>query len=604
MAPILLAKVLTIKDTTYTEIFTYGFLRGQRLSEGSQLALFVPSVVRLSKLRPVTKGITIVMNLVLMLFGALIGGVVDKTHAHAADQKPNILLVVADDLGWTDLGRFGSEIDTPHLDALAHHGVTFTDFHVSVSCSPTRSMLLSGTDNHIAGLGNMAEFLTPEQRGQPGYEGYLNKSVVSLAEVLQVGGYHTYMAGKWHLGNTPEFLPHARGFERSFSVVHGGGASYWRDMHGLHEPRTTAEYTLNGKGLMTLPEDFYATRNYTDFLIDSIRENRGDGKPFFAYLAFTAPHDPLHVPEPWLSMYRGRYNEGYEVLKAKRVAGAKRMGVIADTIVAPERYRMVKAWDSLSKEQQALESRGMEVYAGMIANMDYHVSRVVKFLKDIGEYDNTLVLFLSDNGPNPWHSDQYPGNRDSPWYAQFDNSIENIGHPMSHYAYGMGWASASTGPLDLFKFTVGEGGIRSPMLIAGPGVKGGRQIDALAYVWDIMPTILEFAEVPHPKEFQDQQVQPMRGKSLKGMLNGSTTTLYSGKDFIAGESLNGKWIRRRELKAVSVAPPYGSGIWHLYHMANDPGETRDLAAEQPEVLQTLQSAWDGYAQEVGVILSK
>ena len=521
----------------------------------------------------------------------------------ALSGQPNILLVMADDMGWTDIGSFGSEIDTPNLDALAKQGVKFTDFHVSVSCSPTRSMLLSGTDNHLAGLGNMGEMLRPEQRGKPGYEGYLNDRVVSLAEVLRMGGYHTYMAGKWHLGHDPEQFPHARGFERSFSMLFGG-ASYWSDMFGMlavHEE--TAEYVLDDKRIEELPKDFYATRSYTDFLIDSIRENRNDGKPFFAYLAFTAPHDPLHVPEPWLSKYRGHYDAGYEELKAQRAAAAKAMGVIPDSAPLPERFHKVKAWDSLTKEQQALEARGMEVYAGMVNNMDYHYGRVVKFLKDIGEYDNTIVIFLSDNGPNPWYSEDYPGNLGSEWFAQFDNSVENIGHPMSHHAYGMGWGSASSGPLDRFKMTVAEGGIRSPLLIDGPGVQGGRQVDAFAYVWDLMPTLLDMAGVQHPKEYRGQEIEPMMGRSLSEILSGSQTELYGEDEYISGEMLNGKWTRKGDFKAVSVAPPYGSGEWQLYDLAEDPGETRDLAEQQPELLEELRAAWDRYAKDVGVVLT-
>ncbi len=522
----------------------------------------------------------------------------------ALGQQPNILLVMADDMGWTDIGSFGSEIDTPNLDTLAQRGVKFTDFYVSVSCSPTRSMLLTGTDNHIAGLGNMGEMLTPEQRGKPGYEGYLNDRVVTLAEVLRAGGYHTYMAGKWHLGHEPDSFPAARGFERSFSMLFGG-ASYWSDMFGLlAEHQEIAEYVLDDKRLEELPKDFYATRSYTDFLIESIRENRDDGKPFLAYLAFTAPHDPMHVPEPWLSKYRGNYDDGYEVLKAQRTAAAKKRGLVSDNAPMPERYHMVKAWDSLTKEQQALEARGMEVYAGMVNNMDYHFGRVVKFLKDIGEYDNTIVIFLSDNGPNPWYSEDYPGNRGSQWFAQFDNSIDNLGHPMSHYAYGMGWGSASAGPLDLFKMTVAAGGIRSPMLIAGPGVKGGRQFDAFAYVWDVMPTVLDLAGIPHPEKYRDRQVERMRGKSLRDVLTGSTKTVYGADEFVGGELQNGKWMRQGDFKAVSVAPPYGKGTWHLYNLAADPGETRDLAKEQPGTVSKLQAEWDRYADDVGVVSSK
>ena len=522
----------------------------------------------------------------------------------ALSRQPNILLVMADDMGWTDIGSFGSEIDTPNLDALARQGVKFTDFHVSVSCSPTRSMLLSGTDNHLAGLGNMGEMLAPEQRGKPGYEGHLNDRVVSLAEVLRSGGYHTYMAGKWHLGHDPENFPHARGFERSFSMLFGG-ASYWSDMSGLlavHEE--IAEYVIDDKRLEELPGDFYATRSYADFLIESIRANQGDGKPFLAYLAFTTPHDPMHVPEPWLSMYRGKYDDGYEVLKAQRAVAAMKKGLIPDSAPMPERYEKVKAWDSLTKEEQAIGSRGMEVYAGMVNNMDYHYGRVVKFLKDIGEYDNTIVIFLSDNGPNPWYSEDYPGNRGSKWFAQFDNSIDNIGHPMSHYAYGMGFGSASAGPLDLFKMTVAEGGIRSPLLIAGPGVKGGRQVDAFAYVWDVMPTVLEMAGIPYPGKYQSRQLERMRGKSLQGVLTGSAKVVYGADDLVGGEMQNGKWMRQGDFKAVSVAPPYGTGTWYLYNLADDPGETRDLAKAQPETLKKLQAAWDRYAEDVGVVPSQ
>ncbi|MBE9582210.1 MAG: arylsulfatase [Proteobacteria bacterium] len=518
------------------------------------------------------------------------------------DKQPNFLLIVADDLGWTDIGCFGSEIRTPNLDVLAQSGVKFTEFYVSVTCSPTRSMLLSGTDNHIAGLGNMSEGLTPEQRGQPGYEGYLNDRVVSLAEVLRDGGYHTYMSGKWHLGEEPDQYPHARGFERSFSMLYGG-ASYWSDMYGLlAETQETAKYVMNDKEVKKLPKDFYATRNYSDFLMHAIREDHGDGKPFLAYLAFTAVHDPIHVPEPWLSQYRGSYDDGYGVLKAKRAAAAQRMGLIPSEAPPAELYHLVEPWESLSQERRALESRAMEVYAGMVSNMDYHIGRVLDFLKDIDEYDNTVIIFLSDNGSNPWYSEDYPGNLDSEFMAQFDNSLDNLGRPMSHYAYGTGWASASSGPLDLFKLVVGEGGIRSPAIIAGPGVKGGRQSDAFSYVTDIMPTILDLAGLKHPGKFRGHKVEPMRGHSMAGILSGVKETIYKDGDFVGGEMANGKWMRQGDFKAIFVQEPYGLEKWQLFNVEEDPGETRDLADEQPKLLKKLKVAWDKYARKVGVVL--
>jgi arylsulfatase len=276
---------------------------------------------------------------------------------------------------------------------------------------------------------------------------------------------------------------------------------------------------------------------------------------------------------------------------------------VPENAKTPALHERVKKWDSLSAEEKALQARGMEVYAGMVSNMDYHLGRVVSFLKDIGEYDNTVILFLSDNGPNPWFSDDYPGNRGSKFMAQFDNSKENIGRPMSHYAYGNGWASASAGPLDLFKMTVGEGGIRSPLIISGPGVKGGRQTDAFAYVTDIMPTMLEMAGLEHPKTFNGNKVEPMRGHSMTGVLSATRKEVYAANEFQGGEMQNGKWMRQGDLKAVSVAPPFGTGKWALYDVVKDPGETRDLANEKPEALSRLMQAWDQYAKDVGVVLT-
>ena len=397
---------------------------------------------------------------VVLVFSILTSAV---SQADVVNQRPNILLVVADDLGWTDLGSYGGEIDTPNLDGLAEQGVKFNDFHVSVSCSPTRSMLMSGNDNHVAGLGNMAELLADNQIGKPGYEGHLNDRVASLAEVMREAGYHTYLSGKWHLGHKKGSLPFDRGFEHSFSMLFGG-ASHWADMHGILPMDDPAKYTRDGKFLESLPGDFYSSRSYADFLMEAIRENRGDGKPFLAYLSFTAVHDPVQVPEPWLSKYRGKYDDGYEALKATRWKAAKKVGVVPRSAELAERHPMIKPWNKLSAEERAVEARGMEVYAGMLDAMDYHYGRVVDFLKDIGEYDNTVIIFVSDNGANPWYSDEYPGADTSEFRDQFDYSLENIGNPRSNHAYGIGFASGSGGPLDKYKFTVGEGGIRTYIL--------------------------------------------------------------------------------------------------------------------------------------------
>ncbi len=520
--------------------------------------------------------------------------------SQAADPRPNFLLVMADDMGWTDLGSFGSEIATPNLDRLAKQGVLFTDFHVSVACSPTRSMLLTGNDNHIAGLGNMGELLTENQKGKPGYEGHLNQRVVTIAEVLRKGGYHTYLAGKWHLGHTRGTMPFDRGFERSFSML-VGGASHYSDMLGILPRDDPAAYSLNGKHLKQLPADHYSSRSFADFLMNSIRENRGDGKPFFAYLAFQAVHDPVQVPEPWLSKYRGKYDEGYEALKKRRWEAAKKLGIVSRNAKLAKQHPLIKPWKDLSDAERALEARGMEVYAGMLDAMDYHYGRVIAFLKDIGEYENTIIIFLSDNGANPWYSSEYPGALEPQFRKQFDYTLNNIGHPRSNYAYGIGFASSSGGPLDKFKMTVGEGGIRAPFLIAGPGIKGGRQENSFAYVTDVMPTILDFAGMDFPTEFEGRRIEPMRGRSMVSLLGGTKNSLYGKNEFVGGEMSGGKWMRQGDFKAVLVPKPYGSATWRLFNVAEDPGEAQDLAKSMPGKLKTLQAAWEEYAKDVGVI---
>jgi arylsulfatase len=523
-----------------------------------------------------------------------------EAKSPAVGERPNFLLVVVDDMGYTDLGNFGSEIETPNIDALAATGIRFTDFYVSVSCSPTRSMLLSGTDNHLAGMGTMSEAIQPWQEGKPGYEMHINDRVVTLPELLRDGGYHTYMAGKWHLGHDKGNRPYDRGFEKTFSLMNGG-ASHYSDMSPLFE-FDVITYTRNGQQINTLPGDFFSSRSYSDFLMNSIRENRGDGKPFFAYLAFTAPHDPVHVPEPWRTKYEGQYKDGYEALRKKRVEGSIKAGVFAENVAVTERHKLVKPWSSLTEEEKASQEVQMEVYAGMVDNLDYHFGRVVQFLKDIGEYDNTIVIFFSDNGSNPFVSEDYPGNRDGDFLKRFDNSINNIGNSTSHIAYGMGWAQAGSGPLDLFKMAVGEGGIRSPLIVSGPGIEGDGDFNRnFSYITDIMPTVLEMAKIDHPSQYKGRDVLPMRGRSIAQSLRNSKESIYNADEYTGGEMFGGRWLRKGDYKAILVRKPYGNGQWGLFNVVADPGETNDLAKENPKLLKELQLAWDQYADETGVV---
>lgn len=516
-------------------------------------------------------------------------------------KQPNILLVMVDDMGFTDTQPYGGEINTPTINKLAKNGMLFTDFHTSVSCSPTRSMLLSGTDNHLAGLGNMGELRSPNQMDQPGYEGFLNDNVVSLAEVLNGAGYNTYMAGKWHLGHGEQNIPGARGFEKSLSLLNGG-ASHFNDMAGLTNDEHV-EYTMNGNKIKDLPKEFYSTRSYTDFLINAVRDSKDDN-PFFAYLSFSAPHDPLQVPEPWLSKYNGVYNDGYEKLREKRINSIKEIGLIPKDAKVPLMNKAVKPWDAFSEDEKVYESRKMEIYAGMVENIDYHMGRMLEFLNDIGELDNTIILFLSDNGSNPWDNTQYPGNDDGVYLSQFDNRLENLGNPTSHIAYGTGWASAGSGPLDYFKMTVGEGGIRTPFIISGPGIKEGVIHNEFAYVIDIMPTLLDMAGIQKPDTFNGKDVLDMKGKPLTKVLSGESERTYSDTELVGGEMGNGKWMRKGNYKSQLVPTPYGTNEIKLFDLSVDPGETTDISAEMPELLEELKAAGAAYSKDVGVILSE
>jgi arylsulfatase A-like enzyme len=410
-----------------------------------------------------------------MLMAAGLGLLHGAPQASAAEpaKKPNILLIVADDMGYSDVGAFGGEIETPNIDALAQRGLSATNFYVAPTCSPTRSMLLTGTDNHVAGFGVMSEYTGPQQKGKPGYEGHLNQRVTSIATLLRDSGYHTYMAGKWHLGEEKGQWPADQGFERDFTLMQGGG-SHWSDMGYPNPQHPNLTFTRNGKLLDKLPDDHFSTAAFSDFITQSIDENKADGKPFFAYLSYQAVHSPFALPDDWIDKYKGRYDQGYDALRAERLARMKAMGLVgADVSLAP-RMPNVPAWDSLTPEQKKISARKMEVYAAMVANMDHHIGRVLGHLKANGQLDNTLVLFFSDNGAEPVELLELAASVDPAmkvWLEKnWDTKPENCGRKMSVCDYGAAWAQVGSTPFNYFKHYTAEGGIRSPLIAAGPGV--------------------------------------------------------------------------------------------------------------------------------------
>jgi arylsulfatase A-like enzyme len=515
-------------------------------------------------------------------------------------KRPNILLIVADDMGYSDIGAFGGEVATPTLDALAHEALRLSNFHVLPSCSPTRSVLLSGVDNHLAGMGTMGEFKTPEMDDHPGYAGYLNFEVAALPEVLRAGGYHTYMAGKWHLGDEPETRPHARGFEETFALMPGGG-SHWSDRRPLSPPQTM-NYSRNGEFVESLPDDFYSTRFYTDTLLRFLEDDQGDDSPFFAYLSYTASHDPLHAPKEYIEKYKGVYDSGWDDLRQRRLEALVELGIVpADTNPFP-RIASVSAWSDLSPEEQANSARDMEVYAAMLDYMDEQILRVFDYLKGIGEYDNTMVIFFSDNGANGAVRMAYPGQTEE-FLESFDNSLENRGLINSYVEMGPGWAQASMAPGRMFKGFTSEGGIRSPMIVKLPGTmsNAGSITKEFVHVRDIMPTILDIAGVSHPEEFDGHTVRPMQGQSVLEFVAGGVTVPYVGAAQVGYELFGLKAFFDGNWKILNMPPPFASGEWELYNLAVDPGETNNLSEVHPERVADMVESWEQYKENNAVL---
>lgn len=520
--------------------------------------------------------------------------------AEKETQRPNILLIVVDDMGYSDIGPFGGEIDTPNLDALAKTGMLFTDFHTAPTCSPTRSMLLTGTDNHLAGLGSMGEKLAPNQKGKPGYEAHLNRGVVTIATLLGEAGYFTCMSGKWHLGEEPEHDPFRRGFQKSYTLLQGG-ASHFGD-EGMMSANYTPIYREHGIRVH-VPNDFYSSEFYTNRLIQYL-DSRGEEQPFFGYLAFSAPHDPLHAPDEWIAKYKGKYDAGYDVLRQSRFKRLKDLGFVSAESRPFPRLPMIPAWEKLTDDQKKREARKMEIYAAMIANIDHQLGKLFEHLKKAGEWENTLVIFFSDNGANGFEMNSYP-QTDTAWVERnSDNRFENMGRQFSRVATGPAWAQVSMTPYRLFKVFPTEGGIRSPLIVSGAGVADvGTRSDAFSHVMDVAATILDSSKTRHPgTSYKGREVQPLRGRSLMPVLRGESPFVYDDDTAVSWELFGNGAVRKGDFKLVRLFEPFGSGDWQLYDLAKDPAELNDLSTERPKLRDEMVGIWKAYSRETGVVL--
>ena len=516
--------------------------------------------------------------------------------ASASPTRPNIVVLVADDWGFTDVGAFGGEMATPHLDALARRGVRFSNFHASASCSPTRAMLLTGVDNHRNGVGNMRETIPQQHLGQPGYLTVLDRNVVTVASRLQAAGYRTYATGKWHVGHAEHNLPPARGFARSL-IQADSGSDNWETSQRYLGLTDQVNWYEDGRPAK-LPEDYYSSQFFVDRLLGYLREAASTpeaAQPFFAYVGFQANHLPVQAPAAFRDRYRGRYAAGWEAVRAERAQRAAALGVLPPG-VAMGHTPMAPAWDSLDAGEQAFAARNMEVYAGMAEAMDHHVGRLVDYLRAAGQLDRTVFVFLSDNGPEG--SDPYDQAAAWLWLqAQYSRNAERLGEKGTYGVIGPGWATAAAGPLAGYKFYGTEGGIRVPLIIAGvPGVAPGSVQPAFTRVMDVAPTLLELAQLPVTvNEWQGRPVEPVGGRSLLPLLQGRTDRVY-GKDEPVGFELSGNAaLYKGDYKLTKVLPPMGDGRWHLYDLTRDPGETQDLAGTLPDKFRELQADYAAYA---------
>ena len=516
-----------------------------------------------------------------------------------ADNRPNILLLVADDLGYSDLGSYGGEIATPRLDELARAGIRFSDFSVAVTCSTTRSMLLTGVDNHLNGLGGLDEAGRPRRDGARGYEGHLNDDVVTIASLLQDAGYHTYMAGKWHLGRDLATGPENRGFESVF-VTPGGAASHF-SMQSVISTAQKATYRENGEPAEP-PAGFYSSAFFTDKLIEYIDANAGDGRPFFVYAAYTAPHWPLQAPDDYIEGYDGVYDAGYDAIRAARLERLAALGFPAAASGPPPANPVSRRWEELDEGRQRREIRRMQAYAGMVEALDANIGRLLDHLDAGGELDNTLVIFISDNGPEG--NDPFVIAQNETYVPEhFSTDTDSLGRAGSFTAYGPGWAAVSATPFRLYKTFPSEGGIRVPAIFRLPGSRPGRSEPerAFATVLDIPSTILDYAGVTHPADAGTDTVLPMQGRSMRELLEGRASAVHGEDDAVGWELFGRRALRRGNWKILQIGPPYGDGSWKLYDLAADPLERHDLSEAEPEILATMLGHWDAYAENNNVL---
>ena len=512
------------------------------------------------------------------------------TERPDADLRPNILFILADDLGYLDPGFMGGEIKTPNLDQLASNGLLLTNVHASPNCAPTRAMLFSGMSNVEAGV--------------KGLDDPLRSDVATLAERMQDAGYQTLMAGKWNLGFEAKDGPSARGFDRAFALMKAGDTHLGPSLFPGSPPSYEGQAVYLADGTpVDLPEDRFSTELYTDKFI-SYLETRDPEIPWFGFLAYTAPHWPMQAPDDWIDRYAGQYDAGYTVVRDERVARAQSLGVLPDGLSLAGYQAQSDRWQDVPKEKKERSIRAMEVYAAMVENMDMHIGRLLQFLEANGELHNTAIIFASDNGAEDIATDYIP--RTLP-RVEPDSSLENIGRAGSYPIYGPGWAEAAMAPYRDMKGTLYSGGTIVPTIVHHPSIadKGGKDHTYITFM-DMLPTMMDIAQSEDPDTtFRGRTVRPIRGSSFWALVTGNAESVRGSDDMVpwytlvpAGNNARSalvSWPWKIIAEGDREKPERWD--WELYNLETDPGERTDLAEKREELTARLVARWLEFRSE-------
>lgn len=498
-------------------------------------------------------------------------------------KKPNIIIILADDMGYSDIGCFGSITKTPNLDGMAKTGLVMTQFYNASRCCPSRASLLTGLYQHQAGVGDMVN-----TRKEPAYQGYLNNNCVTIAEALKGSGYNTYMAGKWHVGTAQDHWPVKRGFDHYFGLIDGAG-SYFKPTHP-YRPNQHLTVALDDQPY-TPGDNFYATDAYAGYAVKYIKDNTTTGKPFFLYMAFTAPHWPLNALPEDIAKYKGKFMVGWDKLREERFNRMKQLGIINSTTQLSPRDKNVPDWNSLTEQEKQIWDDKMATYSAMIDRMDQNIGRIRQALKETGQDQNTVIMFLSDNGAS---SESIKGSGFTP--EMIAANLKPASDPSSFTAYGFTGANVSNTPLTLFKHWVYEGGIATPFIVNYPAViKTHKKSEQPGHIVDLMATCLDLAGAQYPKTYHNNTIKPTEGISLLPLIQGKT---WKGHNALFFEHEGNRAVRQGDWKLVSEYP---ANQWHLYNIVQDRSETNDLATQNPEKVKALTALYEQWANRIGVI---